>query len=405
MPFQSRSRLVLVLLFFLLVFFVSTAAAGRRDTERRTVTGTESLGLVIFETGYMFEDTEVGGLSGIAYDSHRGVYYALSDDRSETNLARYYTVGIDLSDESLDDGDVVFLDVTTLLDKNREPYAEGSLDPEGIALPRPGQIFISSEGDANGDPPIDPFVDRFNPDGKQTKAFPVPYKFLPDGSGDFGIRDNLAFESLASSPNQKYLYTATENALEQDGPASGIDQESLSRILQYDLSPGRPMNEFVYITSAIPVPPDPPGEFADNGLVELVVLDNAGTLLALERSFAVGIGNTIKLFEIQTRGATDVSDIDDLYDEATDTPADFDPVKKTLIVDLADLGIDPDNVEGMTFGPTLKDGRQTLILVSDNNFRPVTQETQFIALALDIENVPDVAGASRAQKQFWDRGR
>ncbi len=193
----------------------------------------------------------------------------------------------------------------------------------------------------------------------------------------------------------KYLYTATENALAQDGPASGIDQKSMSRILVYDLNPGRPMAEYVYVTSAIPVPPVPPDSFADNGLVELVALDNAGTLLALERSFAVGVGNTIKLFEVRTRGATDVSGIDDLYDEDTGTPADVDPVDKRLIVDLADLGIDPDNVEGMTFGPTLSDGRLTLILVSDNNFRPVTQETQFIALALEVENVPGVAGASR----------
>lgn len=398
MSFQSRSRLGLVLLLFLLIFFVSTAAAGRRDTERRTVVGADSLGIVIFETGYMFEETEVGGLSGIAYDAHRGVYYALSDDRSERAPARYYTVAIDLSDGSLDDGDVVFLDVTTLLDENEEPFAPGSLDPEGIALPVPGQIFISSEGEAGADTPIDPFVDRFNPDGIRNKAFPVPFKFLPNGNETFGIRDNLAFESLASSPNHKYLFTATENALAQDGPASGINQESLSRILQYTRSPGRPMAEYVYVTSAIPVPPDPPGAFADNGLVELVVLDNVGTLLALERSFAVGVGNTIKLFEIQTRGATDVSGIDDLYDEDTGTLANFTPVSKELIVDLADLGIDPDNVEGMTFGPTLPDGRQTLILVSDNNFRPVTQETQFIALALDVENVPGVHGASRLDR-------
>jgi len=211
MLFQSRSRLVLVLVFILLVVFVSTAAAGKRDSERRTVSDVESLGMVVFETGYMFQDTEVGGLSGIAYDSNRGVYYALSDDRSETNLARYYTVAIDLSDGALEDGDVVFVDVTTLLDKDREPYAEGSWGPEGIALPRPGQIFISSEGDADGDPVIDPFVERFNTDGKHTKALSVPDKFLPDGTETFGVRDNLAFESLTSSPNMRYLITATEN--------------------------------------------------------------------------------------------------------------------------------------------------------------------------------------------------
>ncbi len=32
-----------------------------------------------------------------------------------------------------------------------------------------------------------------------------------------GIRNNLAFESLTISPDQKTLFTATENALFQDG--------------------------------------------------------------------------------------------------------------------------------------------------------------------------------------------
>lgn len=46
---------------------------------------------------------------------------------------------------------------------------------------------------------------------------------------------------------------------------------------------------------------------------------------------------------------------------------------------------DPDNAEGMTFVPPLSDGRQTLILVSDNNFNSA-QITQFILLALDLES-------------------
>jgi hypothetical protein len=49
-----------------------------------------------------------------------------------------------------------------------------------------------------------------------------------------------------------------------------------------------------------------------------------------------------------------------------------------------DLGIVPDNVEGMALGPVLPDGRQILILVSDNNFSQ-SQVTQFIALALEVE--------------------
>ena len=42
-----------------------------------------------------------------------------------------------------------------------------------------------------------------------------------------------------------------------------------------------------------------------------------------------------------------------------------------------------DNVEGMSFGPTLPDGHTSLILVSDNNFSTSQHKTQFIILRLD----------------------
>lgn len=38
-----------------------------------------------------------------------------------------------------------------------------------------------------------------------------------------------------------------------------------------------------------------------------------------------------------------------------------------------------DNIEGITWGPTLASGNRTLVLVSDNNFSG-TQFTQFVAL-------------------------
>jgi hypothetical protein len=51
-----------------------------------------------------------------------------------------------------------------------------------------------------------------------------------------------------------------------------------------------------------------------------------------------------------------------------------------------DLGIPIDNIEGMTFGPTLDDGRRTLVIVSDDNFSQFSEQfTQFFVLALDIE--------------------
>ncbi len=45
------------------------------------------------------------------------------------------------------------------------------------------------------------------------------------------------------------------------------------------------------------------------------------------------------------------------------------------------LGLTLDNLEGLTLGPVLPDGRQTLLIVSDNNFSP-TQVTQFLAFTV-----------------------
>jgi len=336
------------------------------------------IGEVIFETGFTFEDTEVGGLSGITYDAENDVYFSLSDDRSNVNDARFYDLTIDLSDGSLDDGDVGFLNVTTLTDENGDPFPSGSLDPEGIALTDEGTVFISSEGDTNN--LIDPFVNNFGLGGQQLSELPVPEKFLPTEDGTSGVINNAAFESLTISPDNTVLYTATEASLIQDIPATLPEgSATASRIIQYDLVSGQPVAEFVYLTDSIP---------DSHGLVELLAIDDQGTLLALERSFTPDLGNNIRLYEINVSDATDVSDLDTLVGQDLEDIA----VDKRLITDLGvgdefgvggDFGVDVDNDEAMTLGPILPDGSQSLIIVSDNNFNP-GQETEFLAFSLDL---------------------
>lgn len=377
-----RSRLIQVPLLLLAISLLLLTAAspykGTPDPIPLTVTDMVPLGLVTFPTGFQFAGSEVGGLSGVTYDASRGVYYILSDERGEP---RYYTVAIDLSDGSLDDGDVDFLQVTYLRDKKNIPFEPGVTDPEGIELLRPGQLFISSEGDADATPPIDPFVNRFNPTGKLNRVLTVPAKFLPNPGNTQGIRDNLAFESLTSTPNRGQLFTATENALEQDGPPSTLTEYSPSRFLEYKLGSKKPGAEYVYMVSPIPQAPVPPSAFADNGLVDIQAIDDAGTFIAMERSFAVGVGNTVVLFETHTRGATNVADNFSLAGVS------FDPMEKNFLADFElDLDIDPDNLEGLGFGPILPDGRMTLVVVSDNNFNPA-QTTQFIILAVELAPV------------------
>jgi 3-phytase len=383
---RSHSPVILILSIVALVlpavagFGVRSASAGAKDTQV-TVAGYELLGTVNIPTGTQFGGTVVGGLSSITYDPGRRVYYAISDDQGTINPVRYYTLSIDVSDGSLDPGDITFRDVTAILDPSGAPYAPASLDPEGLVLTHEGQLYFSSEGFALRD--IDPFINRINLNGRQTRALEIPGKFLPEG-GTSGVRQNLGFESLNVTPDQKTLVTASEGALAQDGAAANLGQSSYARILEYQLSSGQPGSEYVYVVNPVAEVPVPPTAFRVNGLVELLPLDNAGTMLALERSFSVGAphtGNTIWLYEISTRGATDVSGEDPL-------PTSFTPVSKRLILDVeTDLGIPPDNIEGMAFGPALPDGRLPLILVSDNNFAG-NQTTQFIALAVELEEVP-----------------
>ncbi len=65
-------------------------------------------------------------------------------------------------------------------------------------------------------------------------------------------------------------------------------------------------------------------------------------------------------------------------------------VSKKLLYNLDDLGIPLDNIEGISWGPTLEDGSRALILVSDNNFTPGTQFTQFLAFRIPAA-VPEPA--------------
>ena len=74
--------------------------------------------------------------------------------------------------------------------------------------------------------------------------------------------------------------------------------------------------------------------------------------------------------------------VDALYEGGA--PIELTPVSQRRVFAFDDLGIPIDNIEGMTFGPPLPDGRSTLVVVSDNNFSPF-QFTQFVVLALDIE--------------------
>jgi hypothetical protein len=375
--FRSSSLRLLLALAALLALALAGGSSAPAAPERGPSPALEFLGQAIVPTGTQFEGTEVGGLSGIAYDADRNLFYSLSDDPSQFDPARFYTLRIDVGAGAFDPGDVHFLDVTTLEAPDGQPFAPLSLDPEGIALTKDGTLVVTSEGFATR--LIDPFVREFELDGDFLGALPVPEPFLPNAAATRGVRQNLGFESAATAPNGRFLFTGTEAALVQDGPPATVGAGSPARLLRYNLQTNRLDRQYVYWTDPIAEPPVPPTAFAVNGLVELLPLNNE-FLLAMERSFAVGVpgtGNSIKLYRVALPGATNVNGLASLAGALGSVR----PVEKTLLLDLDTLDLPLDNVEGMAFGPDLPDGRSSLVLVSDNNFAPA-QFTQFLLFAV-----------------------
>jgi len=393
----------------------------------KTVPNLKFVGQKTFVTGFIPSgtpgkvngtDTPMGGLSGVVYDVAKGLFYAISDDRSQFGPARFYTFTLNPATS-----DITFTNVTPITDTSGNLFPALSLDPEGIALTSNGTVFISSEGEAN--PSVgrvtNPFIKEFDlTTGKEIRTLLVPSKFLPvvqDTNGDgvvnagdtqtSGVRNNLAFESLTISPDQTTLYTATENALLQDGDRTSLTAPSRSRVIQYNLVTGQPEKEYLYLADAIAKVPTG-GTAADSGLVDLLAIDNRGTLLALERSFAVGQGNTIKIYEVTIQGATDITTINSLSGITSDQLAAIQPVQKRLILNLDTLNLPnsdgnhptgTDNIEGLSFGPRLADGRQSIVLVSDNNFG-ATQFTQILTLGGEL--LPTVIPTVETRPDLFD---
>ncbi|WP_414527011.1 phytase [Nodularia chucula] len=376
-------------------------------------------GQTTFTTGFVPLDAgtvngvtiPMGGLSGVTYDAANNLYYSISDDRSQNGPARFYTFTLDTATSA-----VTFTNVTPLRDAEGNFFAALSVDPEGIALSQDGTIFVSSEGEVNINASriTDPFIKEFSFTGEKIRSLPVPSKFLPviedtNGNGIIdagdtqisGVRNNLAFESLTITPDQKTLYTATENALIQDGARASVTSSSPSRILQYNLLSGQPEKEYLYITDPVATEPIPTTGFSDNGLVDLLAIDNRGTLLALERSFSLGVGFTIKIYEVSLQGATDISFYNALNDLSPEELAAIQPAQKRLLVNLDDLNLETglDNIEGLAFGPTLPDGRQSIVLVSDDNFNPA-QFTQVVTLSADL--IPTAAPRVETRPDLLD---
>jgi hypothetical protein len=323
------------------------------------------------------EDLPVGGISDLTYDRQRDVYYAVTDDRRSP---RFYTMHLTIvpGQEGIGIAKAEIVGMTKLRTSGGEAYGRQLLDPEGIALSPRQTLFISSEGVLSSQSP--PLIAEFDPQtGQELERLPLPSRFLPQADRPQGIRDNFGFEALTIAATSTLaddpfrLFTATESVLAQDFDPENPPQEIPLRWLHYVInSVGAPVlvSENLY-----PLDPAPAGTLL-HGLSAMVALPREGYFLTLERTFGL-TGFQGKIFQTVNANATDTSRIAS-FQPGTNT---INPMRKELLLDLEDLGIELDNLEGITLGPRLPDGSTSLIAISDDNFSG-DQSTQILLFRL-----------------------
>jgi hypothetical protein len=175
-----------------------------------------------------------------------------------------------------------------------------------------------------------------------------------------GRTANKGMEGLAITPDGRTLVGIMQNALIQDANAGAT---KLLRIVTIDIESGRITHQFAYLLTS------------GSGVSEIVALNNHEFLVDERDGNGRGNGNDAEvkqLFKIDLSHAADVSEMDG-------PAAAKHAVNKTLFLDVVALlikngisaGEIPAKIEGISFGPDVKDRAgtlHTLWIANDNDF-------------------------------------
>jgi hypothetical protein len=357
---------------------VLSSGAGAADFSLRLI-GESSI-----PTGTVFQGVEFGGISGLDRAAD-GTYWALSDDRGgERGTPRFYSIGLDYDDTAFHGVTILTQTFMQRPDGTNFPANARTVDPEGLRLAPNGNLYWSSEGNwsANAANRFQPFVREMTTSGAFVREFATPAQFNYVDNATTGGRSNKLFEALTVTPNGT-LYTANEDALVQDGGITTVTSGSVVRVMALDPVTAAAAAQYAYELPRIPVDVGPGAPFGpDNGLPELLALSDT-EFIALERAFAFGVGNTIRL--VLTNIGPETTDVSGI---ASLAGAVYTPMRRELLLEMPIeyQGVVMDNFEAMSWGRTLANGNRTLVLAADNNFSS-TQTTKF--LAFEVTPVPE----------------
>ncbi|MFV5698467.1 esterase-like activity of phytase family protein [Flavobacterium sp. ZT3R17] len=330
-----------------------------------------------------FQDTKVGGLSGIDYDAKNDLYYLISDDRSAFNDSRFYTAKIRLFENKLES--INFQSVTTLKNETGKSFGNWNTnpttaaDPEDIRFnPKTNSLVWSSEGArvVTTDKLVlqNPSINFIDLKGNFLGKAKLPAN-LEIQKEEKGPRNNGTLEGITFDTKYKNIFTNIEEPLFEDGDQANTSKGGLIRLYQFNAKTKKNTAQYAYKLEPIALEPNPKGAFAVNG-VSAIQYYGKNQLLVVERSYSTGTqACTIKVFLCDLKKAANIKNYGSLKNQH------FELAPKKLMLNMDDLGIFIDNIEGITFGPKLANGHQSIIFISDNNFSEM-QKTQVLVFEL-----------------------
>jgi len=370
---KISSKISLLYLVALLLF--SSCSATKKtviDRKEKSVTALKFLNEYVMPLNGTFQKTLVGGLSGIDYDVKNNQYYIISDDPSQYSPARIYTAKIEIKDNKID---TVLIEGVTFIqqaDGSQYPkyqYGKNSkADGESVRYNPLEKTFVwSNEGERLYRPTdttiVQPAVTFIGLTGKYLDTLTLPAGFHITKQ-KYGVRKNAFFEGLSYADNYKTLYASLEEPLYQDGDQAHFQfDQALIRIVKFDVKTKKNTAQFAYRLDALPIKPTAESDWNLNGISEILSINNH-TLLVMERAWAKGRDDHsfVKLYLV------DLNDAENVINNSSFITNPPKPLTKKLLFDFDTLNMHIDNIEGITFGPKLPNGNNTLVFCVDNNF-------------------------------------
>ena len=311
------------------------------------VVGVEVLASQLLPVGFAFGNDTLAELSACRFAPGSSTRLTFADDAGALVAAD------------------VTLDPFAVAPRSRVVLGGGGVDSEGLAYDASKNLYVSSESEADASLGIGAY------DAATGALLASPFALPPDAVRR--ARKNAGYEGLTVAPGpcvgdadaaSAYVVTTTEYALRGDD--NGTRTVEAWRLPPSD-PPAFPAVALTYAASTTRA-----GEAL--GVVEFEALERS--LLVLERDYTPGVGNLVRLFEAEARGAS----LEKRLVFEWDGDGARGPGGNALWGDLA-----VDNYEGMCLAPAGADATQRrLLLVNDDNRNPDQIGTQFVLLRLGL---------------------